>query len=122
AGLVFAIPFLIYGLYTSEVGLPPVNQPYFIEGNSLLYIFAKLLVLGRMLPAPDGTDVLLNNVAWAGWVGLLVTGLNLLPIGQLDGGHVSYALFGKQARTFYWPILITLIVLMFLSEGATWGF
>lgn len=122
AGLVFALPILIYGLATSEVGPLPVSEPYLLEGNSLLYIFAKLLVFGQMLPSPDGLDVTLNNVAWAGWVGLLVTGLNLLPIGQLDGGHIAYALFGKQARTFYWPILVTLIVLMFLSEGATWGF
>ena len=121
AGLIFAVPILLYGLATSEVGPLPTGEPYLLEGNSILYILAKLLVFGQMLPSPEGLDVTLNNVAWAGWVGLLVTGLNLLPIGQLDGGHIAYALFGKQARTFYWPILITLIVLMFLSEGTTWG-
>lgn len=121
-GLVFAIPILLYGLYTSNITQLPVNEPYMLEGNSILYLLAKLLVFGQILPSPEGLDVTLNNVAWAGWVGLLVTGLNLLPIGQLDSGHIAYALFGKQAKTFYWPILITLIVLMFLSEGATWGF
>lgn len=121
-GLVFAIPILLYGLYKSDITQLPINEPYMLEGNSILYLLAKLLVFGQILPSPEGLDVTLNNVAWAGWVGLLITGLNLLPLGQLDGGHIAYALFGKQAKTFYWPILITLIVLMFLSEGATWGF
>lgn len=121
AGLVFAIPILLYGLYTSEIGPLPTDQPYLLEGNSILYLLAKYLVFGQILPSPDGLDVTLNNIAWAGWVGLLVTGLNLIPIGQLDGGHIAYALFGKQAKTFYWPILGTLVVLMFLSEGTIWG-
>ena len=121
AGLVFAIPILLYGLATSEVKHLPVGTPYMLEGNSILYILAKLLVFGQILPNQAGLDVTLNNIAWAGWVGLLVTGLNLIPVGQLDGGHIAYALFGKQARTFYWPILGALILLMFLSEGFTWG-
>ncbi len=120
-GLVFAIPILLYGLATSEITPLPVDTPYILEGNSILYILAKLLVFGQMFPTREGLDVTLNGIAWAGWVGLLVTGLNLLPVGQLDGGHIAYALFGKQARTFYWPILITLVILMFLSEGTTWG-
>jgi membrane-associated protease RseP (regulator of RpoE activity) len=121
-GLVFAIPILLYGLYTSPIIQLPINEPYRLEGNSILYLLAKLLVFGQILPSPEGLDVSLNNVAWAGWVGLLITGLNLLPLGQLDGGHIAYALFGKQAKTFYWPILITLMVLMFLTDGVTWGF
>lgn len=121
AGLVFAIPILLYGLSTSEVSPLPIGMPYFLEGNSILYILAKLLVFGQMLPNQAGMDVTLNSVAWAGWVGLLVTGLNLIPVGQLDGGHIAYALFGKQAQTFYWPILGALILLMFLSAGSFWG-
>jgi membrane-associated protease RseP (regulator of RpoE activity) len=50
----------------------------------------------------------------------LVTGLNLLPVGQLDGGHVSYVLFGGRARAFFWPVIIGLIVLTFLTGTTTW--
>jgi membrane-associated protease RseP (regulator of RpoE activity) len=95
AGLVVAIPLLIYGLATSTVAPPPAGA-YFQEGNSLLYIAAKWLVFGRYLPG-GGVDVQLNAVAWGAWVGLLVTMLNLLPISQLDGGHVAYALLGRRA-------------------------
>lgn len=95
AGLVLAVPLLLYGLTTSTVGPPPTGS-YLQEGNSLLYIAAKWLVLGRYLPS-GGMDVQLSPVAWGAWIGLLVTMLNMLPIGQLDGGHVSYALLGRNA-------------------------
>lgn len=123
AGLVFALPILFYGLLTSEVGpsgaLP--GQVIILEGNSILYALAKLAVFGQFLPG-DGLDVHLNMFAWAGWIGLLVTGLNLFPVGQLDGGHIAYVLFGKRARRFFWPVLIGLAALMLLTEAASmWG-
>lgn len=120
AGLVFAIPILIYGLATSPVrALPPGG--YVLEGNSLLYAFMKISIFGRMLPDAAGLDVTLNQVAWAGWVGLLVTGLNLFPVGQLDGGHVSYVLFGRKAKLFFWPVLIGLVLLALFTRTTTWG-
>jgi membrane-associated protease RseP (regulator of RpoE activity) len=122
AGLVFAVPVLLYGLATSDLGTIASGQAY--EGNSLLYLLAKLLVFGRILPG-NGVDVYLNQVAWAGWVGLFVTGLNLLPVGQLDGGHVSYALFGERSRLFLWPTILALALIVVYSwrQGApalTW--
>jgi len=95
AGLVVAAPLLIYGLSTSPVG-PPSAGGGVIEGNSIAYLALKYLVHGQILPAPDGTDVQLNSVAFAAWVGLLITMINLIPIGQLDGGHIAKAYYGER--------------------------
>lgn len=92
AGLCVAIPILAYGLSTSPV--LPQSPGGLLEGGSLLYLALKLAVFGEALPTA-GRDVYLNGVAFAGWVGLLVTFINLLPIGQLDGGHIAYAYYGK---------------------------
>jgi len=95
AGLVIAIPVLIVGLAHSRVG--PVEPHGIQEGQSLLYMALKRLVLG---PIPDGQDVFLGPMAFAGWTGLFITALNLIPIGQLDGGHIAYALFGLRQNRF----------------------
>lgn len=91
AGMIVAVPLLAIGLSLSEVGpIPPDSS---IEGNSILYALLKFAVFGRWLPS-DGIDVHLHPMALAGWVGLLVTMINLMPIGQLDGGHVARAVLG----------------------------
>jgi membrane-associated protease RseP (regulator of RpoE activity) len=98
-GLVLAIPLLLVGLSTSPVVTPTPSPGMMLEGNSILYYFAKIAVFGKVLPNPiTGEDVLMNQVTFAAWIGLLVTAINLLPVGQLDGGHAVYALFGRQAR------------------------
>ncbi len=145
AGLVVAIPVVIIGLSLSRVGpipsfLPP-GQGLTIEGNSILYMLSKFLVFGRLLPVPvsfegltpltywvryfftgqplplGGVDVLLHPVAWAGWAGLLVTALNLIPAGQLDGGHIIYVLLGKRATVLLPFILVALVMLGFFWSG-----
>jgi membrane-associated protease RseP (regulator of RpoE activity) len=93
AGLVVAIPLLVVGLTLSEIGPPDPNGV--IEGNSILYVLVKYAVFGRWLPS-DGVDVNLHPMAFAAWVGLLVTAINLMPIGQLDGGHVARAALGER--------------------------
>ena len=126
AGMAFAVPILFYGLATSEVGIisaPPPGTQILLEGNSILYVLMKYLVFGQILPTGGigGMDVQLNAVAWAGWVGLLVTSLNLIPVGQLDGGHVAYVLFGKKARQLFWPVIITLAGLILFTGSTMWG-
>jgi membrane-associated protease RseP (regulator of RpoE activity) len=93
AGMLVAIPVILYGL--AHCPLIPITASGAQEGNSVLYWLAKLIALGRI---PPGFDVNLDGspLTFAGWTGLFVTMLNLLPVGQLDGGHVAYALFGPK--------------------------
>ncbi len=119
AGMIFALPILWYGIATSPV-LPLPTTGYLAEGNSLLYLAMKYLIHGQILPS-NGMDISLNQVAWAGWVGLLVTGLNLLPLGQLDGGHVSFVLFGKTAEKFFWPVILALAAIIVFTQTYTWA-
>lgn len=114
AGLVFAIPILFIGLATSDVEPLPQDEEYMIEGNSLLYSAAKYVVFGEFLP-DDDEDVFVNQVAWAGWSGLLLTGLNLIPAGQLDGGHIVATLLGRQAQRLYWPLVAIFVALSLVS-------
>lgn len=97
AGMAVALPVLIYGIATSEVGPLPEHTGYLAEGHSLLYVALLYLIKG---PIPDGHDIQLSLTAFAGWAGLLVTMINLIPAGQLDGGHVAYALFGERQERF----------------------
>ena len=80
----------------------------FRSGTPLLFSLLQWLTLG---PLPQGADVLLHPVAFAGWIGLLVTALNLLPIGQLDGGHMAYALVGRHHRKVAIFTLVALVVM-----------
>ena len=99
AGLVLAVPLLFYGLSTSPMTIPEPTPGAWLEGNSVLYYYAKVYTFGKPLPdVLTGEDVIMNQVTTAAWIGLLVTALNLLPVGQLDGGHTVFALFGEKAR------------------------
>jgi len=93
AGLVVAIPLLVIGLSLSPVGPSPADGS--IEGNSILYALLKYAVHGQWLPN-SSVDVQLHPMAMAAWVGLLITMINLMPIGQLDGGHIARAALGQS--------------------------
>ncbi len=138
AGLVVAIPVLLIGLSLSQVSrLPSLTASTLqMEGNSVLYLLSKFAVFGQLLPSPatyaginpvlywlqyfftgspaplGGLDVNLSQVAWAGWIGLLVTAMNLIPAGQLDGGHVLYVLFGRKKAHNILPFVLGGLVLL----------
>jgi membrane-associated protease RseP (regulator of RpoE activity) len=113
-GLAVCIPILFIGLATSPI--VPLG-PGLVEGNSLLYALAKSITFGRFVP--DGSvDVLMNQFAQAGWTGLLVTALNLIPIGQLDGGHILFSLIGQTARRLFLPVVVLVgLLALFVSEA-----
>ena len=143
AGLAVSVVVLFIGLKLSRLDTLPLVVPqglgYQQEGNSLLYLFMKYLVFGKVLPQPaqywvspflhwvryfftgtplplGGIDVMISPVAWAGWAGLLVTSLNLIPAGQLDGGHIFFVLFGKKTAQKLRPVILIVLVLL----GIVW--
>jgi membrane-associated protease RseP (regulator of RpoE activity) len=107
AGMAVALPVLIYGLSISEV-LPQGPGEFIMEGHSLLY---ELLLYATHGWIPPGHDIFLHPAALAGWVGMFITMLNLIPVGQLDGGHVTYALLGPAQNKISNAILALLPVL-----------
>lgn len=113
AGAVAALPILAAGLSLSRV-VPLDGLGGLRLGEPLLFRLLSRLVIG---PVPAGSDVLLHPVALAGWFGLLVTMLNLVPAGQLDGGHAAYALFGPAWRTVsrYVPWLALALAVAYLG-------
>src|SRR5512139_1269151 len=109
AGLLVAIPAVIIGLHLSEVRPAGMNDGGLILGDSILFKLLTHLTLGA---TADDATIILHPVALAGWFGLFVTFLNLLPVGQLDGGHVVYAMFG---RWHPWISRLFLAVIAFLG-------
>lgn len=114
AGWIVAVGWMVYGLSK----LQQVPAEMFADaglwwGSSILSDFLLRLVAG----APDPGHVYAVNEAWfAGWVGLLVTAINMLPIGQLDGGHVLYGLFRGYQRPLGTIAMIALVVMGFQSH------
>ncbi len=114
AGWVVAIGWLWFGLSHSSVValdvLQPGAIPFFMEGESILMRFSTWLLIGD---APTGSAYVLSEAAFAGWVGLLVTAINMLPIGMLDGGHVVYGLWRKRQHLMGKLAVLGLLVLGF---------
>jgi membrane-associated protease RseP (regulator of RpoE activity) len=118
AGFAALIPFLVWGVAASQpVPLPPppegvVETILLVPGRSLAM---RLAIFAAHGPLPAGTTLDLHPFALAAWVGLLATALNLLPLGQLDGGHVLYAVAGRRHRR-----LALVLWLALLGLGLAW--
>ena len=155
-GLILAIPLTFWGIINSPVQELTRNGNSVLEGNSVFYLAVKHLAHGQLLPSFDryadlpfwqefflvlagiippggGLDIFINPIAFAAWFGLFVTAMNLLPVGQLDGGHVIYCILGDKARwlgfglvglmvlagIFWWPgwLLWSLLVFFIIGTG-----
>jgi membrane-associated protease RseP (regulator of RpoE activity) len=131
AGVIVAVPVIIWGLTMSDVRPEGVGSMGLIRGDPVQFLFEGGLVFGDSLlfsllthwtlgAPPDA--VTLHPIAFAGWFGLFVTFLNLLPVGQLDGGHVVYALLGRRHRWVSRAALVLLLALGFWSRYEGWFF
>ena len=120
AGFVLSVIAVIAGLKYSSVIPVTDTQSILSLGDSLLFSLLSRLVMGV---TPESHEILLHPVAFAGWIGLFVTSLNLIPIGQLDGGHISFAFFGERHKFISLTLVGTLLLMgFFFWEGwALWG-
>ena len=115
AGFLVAIPALLLGLTMSRVVRIPPDVPLMTLGEPLLLKLFAAVIWGT---PPEGYDLSLHPVAFAAWFGLLVTALNLFPFGQLDGGHISYAVFGRASR--YVSLATIGVAVVLTSFSVSW--
>jgi len=117
AGVLVAIPALVTGLLLSDLVRLPDDQSGLMElGEPLLFQLAARVVFG---PIPDGFTINMHPMAFAAWFGLLATALNLFPIAQLDGGHISYAVLGS--RTLWVTRSMIAVALGLTVLSSSWG-
>ena len=116
AGFVVAVPVLLYGLTLSNVvDLSTIENSFYL-GDALLLKLATYVMFPGL---GEHSDIMLHPIAFAGWIGLLVTMINLIPIGQLDGGHIAYALLGKKHDTFA-KIMFVGLLIMGITVSVNW--
>jgi len=118
AGFVALLPFLWWGTTMSGVVKFPETSDVIYFGEPLLFQAVAWLHFGTL---PDGFDIVLHPMGFAAWFGMLATALNLLPFGQLDGGHIAYAVFGRRAAAISAVTLVTAL-LLFTFESSSWFF
>jgi membrane-associated protease RseP (regulator of RpoE activity) len=116
AGLVLALPALILGLAWSTWEPAPPGE-YLRVGDSVATMLLTRLMMGA---APAGMIVYTHPIADAGWVGLFVTALNLFPVGQLDGGRIAYALFGRRHRVVGFAVFAATLALGVITMALNW--
>jgi len=115
AGFAVSIIAIVVGLHYSKIqALPPQTGDIIVLGDSLLFIAVTKIVIGSI---PDTYDVYLHPVAFAGWIGFFVTSLNLIPAGQLDGGHIAFAILGEKHRWLSKVMIGLLLLLGYFFQG-----
>jgi membrane-associated protease RseP (regulator of RpoE activity) len=114
AGFLVLVPILFFAMAASNVVQVPANFSGIEFGEPLLFQIVAHVVFGDI---PEGHSVNLHPAGWAAWFGMLATALNLVPIGQLDGGHVSYAVFGRRSTTITIIMTILMVASLFVSTG-----
>jgi membrane-associated protease RseP (regulator of RpoE activity) len=117
AGLVPTIICTYVGLALSHVEQIPPNARLFQFNEPLLFQWISQLFFG---PLPENSIIIGHPLAIAGWVGMLITALNLIPIGQLDGGHILYALLRGKAHIVAWMLMIAAVVGMVVTQQYGW--
>lgn len=119
AGFIISVVVVIIGLSFSKAISIKETEGALALGDSLLFRVLSSIILDVK---PGSQDILLHPVAFAGWIGLFVTSLNLIPVGQLDGGHIAYALFGEK-HIYLSNVLIPVMVLfsLFWEGWAIWA-
>ena len=148
AGFIVSIIVILIGLSLSKLGTIPISFPegqgVQMEGNSLIYLVLKYLSFGEILPRPasfgdaspflywlryfftgqprpfGGVDVMIHPVAWAGWAGLLITSFNLIPAGQLDGGHIFQLLFSPKTSRKIFPLIVGILAALGFVWSGWW--
>ncbi|MDM8518882.1 site-2 protease family protein [Anaerolineales bacterium HSG6] len=141
-GLIVALPLIAWGVASSPVDVLNRQEGSFLEGNSIFYLGLKYLIHGQLLPhfdqyadlpryqealyilsgvlpAGGGTDIHIDSFTLAAWFGLFVTAMNLLPVGQLDGGHLAYCLLGERARLLG-GVLVGLMIIAGIVSWPGW--
>jgi membrane-associated protease RseP (regulator of RpoE activity) len=112
AGFVVVVPAIFLGMYLSELTVMPDPQGMLFIGKPLLFRLARWAVFG---PVPEGGIVNLHPMVFAAWFGMLATALNLLPFGQLDGGHITYASFGRVSTPISLATVASAVVMTYFS-------
>ena len=114
-GFLVSVPCIVVGIKLSTIQKAVATMPFVRLGDPLLFKLLEWLMVG---PLPPNHDLFLHPMAYAGWVGLFVTALNLLPVGQLDGGHIIYAVFGQKSKWAFGASIIALILMAaFVNVG-----
>jgi membrane-associated protease RseP (regulator of RpoE activity) len=116
AGFLVSVAATVCGLYYSDVHPLGRGQEMLVLGDSLIFYVLSQAVIG---PVPAGYDIYLHPVAFAGWIGFFVTSLNLIPVGQLDGGHIAYAILGEQHEKLS-VVLIAVLLIMGIFVFSGW--